>query len=141
MCGQNAVRRRVTFVRIVPNLQIPNPFLRGRERVLVFLILGVLFNFYSLKSYFSSARRSAFDGAAARAASVAYHLDLRTAAEDEIALLPGVGPSRARELVRARDRGFEVRYLRDLCAIRGFGPATLERIRPMLRFPVQDLPP
>ncbi|NJD19668.1 MAG: helix-hairpin-helix domain-containing protein, partial [Gemmatimonadetes bacterium] len=52
---------------------------------------------------------------------------------DPLALqaLPGVGPALARRLVEAR-AGSPFRSVDDLLSVRGLGPATLERLRPLV---------
>lgn len=59
---------------------------------------------------------------------------------DEVALdrLPGVGPATARAIVAARDGGLTFRRPEDLSAVRGIGPATVERLRSLLDL---DRPP
>jgi competence ComEA-like helix-hairpin-helix protein len=59
-------------------------------------------------------------------------LDLNSATLEQLTTLPGIGPVRAAailELRRSRGRLVEVD---DLQAVRGIGPVTLERLRPLL---------
>lgn len=61
-------------------------------------------------------------------------LDPNAAAEPALRRLPGVGPTRARAIVEAREeRPF--RSARDLLRVRGIGEATLARIVPHLALP------
>lgn len=57
------------------------------------------------------------------------------ASEAELVVLPGVGPALARRIVEARDirGGFQV--AEDLLDVPGIGPATLERMRPLILIP------
>jgi hypothetical protein len=121
-----------------------NPFLRERDAVVAFLSIAILLNWTAFSMARRALARAHLEASAAENMDDAagdYQLDLRLATEDEIALLPGVGTARAREFCRARALGFQPAYLRDLRAIPGFGESTIARIRPMLRFPANDLPP
>lgn len=61
---------------------------------------------------------------------------------DEVTLdrLPGVGPATAQAILDTRADGVVFRTPEDLLAVRGIGPATLERIRPHLSI-ADVLPP
>lgn len=59
-------------------------------------------------------------------------LDVNTAREDELMLLPGVGPVLAAEIVRYRDEHGPYRSLEELTNVRGIGSKTIERLRPYL---------
>ena len=56
-------------------------------------------------------------------------LDLNLASAEDLVELPGIGPARARDILRARaDRG-GFSSLEDLLDVPGIGPATLEKLR------------
>ncbi len=57
-------------------------------------------------------------------------LDLNTVRLEELEALPGIGPARARAIVRWRDEHGGIGNLADLLAVPGIGPATLKRLRP-----------
>jgi competence protein ComEA len=59
-------------------------------------------------------------------------LDLARATVAELERLPGVGPALARRIVEAREAGGGFRRPEDLLEVRGIGPATLERLRPLV---------
>jgi competence protein ComEA len=61
----------------------------------------------------------------------AWPVDVNAAGEDELVRLPGVGPVRAAAIVERRGRSGPFRSLEELLEIKGIGPATLERIRPL----------
>lgn len=61
-------------------------------------------------------------------------LDPNVADAASLAVLPGLGLERAGAIVRAREEAPLLR-LEDLQRVPGIGPATLERLRPWLRFP------
>jgi competence protein ComEA len=83
---------------------------------------------------------------AARAESPAPRLDLNRATRAELALLPGVGPSRARSVTDYRDLHGPFKSVEDLRKIPGIGPKTLEKFRAYLfvdddAMPVRDPAP
>ncbi len=61
-------------------------------------------------------------------------LRINRASQGAIELLPGIGPSRARDIVRARDRQGGLRSLAELDAVKGIGPVTLAQIGPQITF-------
>lgn len=67
-------------------------------------------------------------------------LDPNRADEVELDRLPGVGPSTADAIVRARDEGAVFRAPEDLLAVRGIGPGTLAHIRDFLDLPAPPSP-
>ncbi len=58
-------------------------------------------------------------------------LDLNRADTLALQSLPGVGPARARRIVEAR-AGEPFRSVEDLLRVRGIGPATLARLKPLV---------
>ncbi|MHB1193310.1 MAG: ComEA family DNA-binding protein [Longimicrobiales bacterium] len=66
-----------------------------------------------------------------RASRPAPPLDLNRADTLALQALPGVGPALARRIVAAREEA-RFRTLEDLLKVRGIGPATLERLRPLV---------
>lgn len=69
-------------------------------------------------------------------------LNPNTAPAEALALLPGIGPVRARAIVEFRQQhaGGPFRSGDDLQQVRGIGPKTAGRIAPLLCFDVQDAP-
>ena len=61
-------------------------------------------------------------------------LDPNVAPAVELDRLPGVGPGTADAIVQARERGGRFDGPEDLLAVRGIGPATLEKMRDHLDF-------
>lgn len=61
--------------------------------------------------------------------TAAVRIDLNTATVEELLLLPGVGPARAREILAHRP----YRRVEDLLKVPGIGVKTLERLRPYVR--------
>lgn len=59
-------------------------------------------------------------------------VNVNTATAEQLALLPGVGPSRAQSIIEARQRR-PFRRVNELIRVRGIGRATLQRLRPYVR--------
>jgi competence protein ComEA len=59
-------------------------------------------------------------------------VDLNRAQSEELQMLPGIGPALAGRIVQYRAREGPFGHPEDLLGISGIGPATLERIRPLL---------
>lgn len=59
-------------------------------------------------------------------------VDVNSATEAELVLLPGIGPSKARAILATRQRMGRFRRVEDLLRVRGIGRATLRRIRTMV---------
>jgi competence protein ComEA len=69
---------------------------------------------------------------AAPAAARRGRIDLNRATAGELESLPGIGPAKAAALIRWRERYGRFRRLEDVLAVPGIGPATLERLRPLV---------
>ncbi len=67
--------------------------------------------------------------------SSAFPIDLRTAGAQALTALPGIGPVLAGRIVAWRTSRTDVWQLTDLLEVRGIGPATIERIRPLVTMP------
>lgn len=59
-------------------------------------------------------------------------LNLNTADEASLELLPGVGPTMARRIVEHRKKHGPFRSVLDLDAVEGIGEKTIERLAPLL---------
>lgn len=59
-------------------------------------------------------------------------VDLQSACEAELGLLPDVGPELARRIVAARNQGMVFRSAADLRSVRGIGPKRQQAIAPFL---------
>ena len=71
--------------------------------------------------------------AAASASSAAGGLvNLNTANEVELDLLPGVGPAKAQAVLAYRARYGPFKKVEDLVKVKGFGRKTVAKLRPML---------
>ncbi|MCP3141899.1 ComEA family DNA-binding protein [Pyxidicoccus xibeiensis] len=65
----------------------------------------------------------------AQALALGRRLDLNTATSEELALLPGVGPSLARRLVEAREEGGGFESWEQVDAVPGVGAAKLQTLQ------------
>jgi competence protein ComEA len=59
-------------------------------------------------------------------------VDVNRAGPDELRTLPGIGPTLARRILEARQKG-PFRSVDELRRVKGVGPKTLERLRPFVR--------
>lgn len=60
-------------------------------------------------------------------------VDINRADAAGLAVLPGIGPVRARAIVDHRERRGQFQCPEDIVEVKGVGPKTLERLRPWLR--------
>lgn len=113
---------------------------RQRTALLVILvgILGYCSIRYALNSSYVSNPQP---DEPARARELADRIDPNTADADELAALPTLGEKRAKAIVEYRER-FGASATKpvfvepsDMLRIRGIGAATLDQIRPFLKFP------
>lgn len=65
--------------------------------------------------------------------AIAVKIDINTAAQAELELLPGVGPALAARIIEERARGGRFTRVEDLGRVRGIGPKTIERLRAHVR--------
>jgi competence protein ComEA len=80
----------------------------------------------------TTADRAADKSDAKKRAETTGTLNLNTATEDELQLLPGVGPSKAAAIVAWRKKHGSFKKVDDLTRVKGFGRKTLLRLRPLL---------
>ena len=59
-------------------------------------------------------------------------VNINTATEEQLAYLPGVGPSKASNITYAREQGMSFESVDDLRYVSGFGPVTIEKCRPFV---------
>jgi competence protein ComEA len=57
-------------------------------------------------------------------------VNVNTATLEELVLLPGIGESRARQLIETRKRRGGFKSVDELLEVKGIGDASLERLRP-----------
>jgi competence protein ComEA len=60
-------------------------------------------------------------------------VNLNTASLEELQYLPGVGETRARAILAARQARGGFKTVDELVEVKGIGPASLERLRPHVR--------
>lgn len=59
-------------------------------------------------------------------------LNLNTASEQQLQMLPGVGPAKAQRIVDYRQKRGKFQRVRDLRRVKGFGYKTLQKLAPYL---------
>jgi competence protein ComEA len=112
--------------------------MNGKERfagavLVVTLAIGIIADVLHRQDAGSSVspRVSDCPGAAIRASYEDFRkLDINTAGVDELEILPGIGPKKAKAIVEYRERHGRFQNLHRLTAVKGIGEKTLERIAP-----------
>ncbi len=61
-------------------------------------------------------------------------LNINTATQAQLESLPQVGPATAKAIIAWRETHGAFRTLSDLDKVRGIGPRTIEKLRPLIRF-------
>jgi competence protein ComEA len=59
-------------------------------------------------------------------------VNVNTASAEELSLLPGVGPARARAIVELRQQRGGFKRVEDLLDVKGIGDASLAKLRPFI---------
>ncbi|MGF1466453.1 MAG: ComEA family DNA-binding protein [Sandaracinaceae bacterium] len=59
-------------------------------------------------------------------------MDLNRATAPDLELLPGIGPALSRRIVALRERRGGYARVDELVAVRGIGPRTVARLRPLV---------
>ena len=77
------------------------------------------------------------DPETAAPAGVTMPIDVNAAAEEQLMLLPGIGPAKARAIVTYRAKR-RFRVVNDLLRVKGIGPGILKRIRPFVTVDADD---
>ena len=70
--------------------------------------------------------------ASAAGPSVTGVVNVNSATAEELALLPGVGPTKAQAIVRYRTEHGAFKRIEDLAEVKGIGEKQLEKLRPHL---------
>lgn len=67
------------------------------------------------------------------AAALAARIDINTATQAELESLPGIGPALAQRIIDDRTRFGAFATSESLTRVKGIGPKTLDRLRPLIR--------
>ncbi len=65
-------------------------------------------------------------------------ININTATADELIALPGIGPKKAETIVKYREENGYFKDANDLLDVSGIGEATLEKIKHLLSFEVNE---
>ena len=60
-------------------------------------------------------------------------IDLNTASQADLERLPGIGPSRAQDIIKERQENGPFRTVDELARVKGIGKSILEELRPYAR--------
>lgn len=63
-----------------------------------------------------------------------FPLNINTASQRELEFLPTVGPGRATMIIEYREQNGDFKNFEDIQRIKGIGPATIEKLRPLIIF-------
>ncbi len=98
------------------------------------MVLAVVVVFALVAAAVGPAIRSLWQNQGVRVQSSAVvqpvRLNINTAAEYELTMLPGVGPVTARAILRHREEHGPFGSINELTQVKGIGPKTMESIRP-----------
>ena len=61
--------------------------------------------------------------------SIQYPIDINKATQEELEILPGIGPAKAKDIIAYRQMVGRFSSIEDLLGVSGIGPATLESLR------------
>ncbi len=67
-------------------------------------------------------------------------IDINLATAEELELLPRIGPTLALRIVDERERGGRFETIQGLTRVRGIGPRTVERLRPLVAVAPANVP-
>lgn len=87
------------------------------------LLIAIVVGFVIAAGFFALKRRGASGP-----------LDVNRATAAELERIPGVGPAMAKDIIKGRP----YQTMDDLLKIKGIGPKTLEKMRPMLLLPAGE---
>jgi competence ComEA-like helix-hairpin-helix protein len=108
-------------------------WLRRSDQAVIGAVVGVFLVAMAVWWFFrGGARGELIDIDRAAPRRIEFQVDLNKATWAELSLLPGVGEARAKAIVASRQADGPFRHPDDLMRIRGFGPRTIESVRPYL---------
>jgi len=67
-------------------------------------------------------------------------IDVNSATAEELELLPRIGPTLAARVIAEREAAGPFDSVEGLLRVRGIGPRTLERLRPLITAPIANVP-
>jgi len=105
------------------------PMTRGQMAVILVLCLGLLVAVAGriLRDRFGGPR---LEQVMSSSDFEPYRINLNTAGAPELALLPGIGPKRAGQIIASREEHGPFARVEDLCRIRGISRGTVSALAP-----------
>lgn len=61
------------------------------------------------------------------------NVNINSADKDTLALLPGIGPAKAEEIIKYRKQNGKFKSIDDLTKVKGIGDKTLKKLKPYLK--------
>jgi competence protein ComEA len=126
-------RRRVEDQEKQPKAHTKTPLLtRAEMTVIVVLSALLLVGVAALELRAVLQARDAITIDRAGRADTQYLIDLNTAGWEELALLPGVGETKAKAIIAYRERVGGFKAAKELAQVRGLGQKSVEKLLPLV---------
>ncbi len=99
-----------------------------------FIFISLIGLFVLLGFAFQKAERPKSQAEVSRSRSIVqFPIDVNKASYDELQLLPGIGPARAKAIIEYREKYGSFTSLSDLTKVSGIGEATVEKIANLVK--------
>jgi competence protein ComEA len=102
------------------------------KKTMMFLAALATVSFLATDVQPAFAAKNGAKAAAAAPSDSSGTVNLNTATEEELMLLPGVGPTKAQRIVEWRQKHGKFRKIEDLTKVKGFGYKTFKKLKPYL---------
>ncbi|SFX62031.1 ComEA family DNA-binding protein [Marinospirillum alkaliphilum] len=105
-----------------------------RFNKLSILLCTLLLTFIATSQLHANGLRDAAQNRISIAQQSAERINVNTASAEQLAALPGIGPSRAEAIIALRNEKGSFTNTNELQQIRGIGAATAARLEPLISF-------